>query len=166
LFWTFFSSLFNSNKYLKQFALWIVLFICLFVIAGPLALHVSHTLPSVKTRNIAPHLFSEERARDYFSNLTSHGSRVSNTRGDFHARSFLISQIKRICSMSKRHLRCELDLQNFTYTHHYHLQNIAVRLSNPATNSKNVSSLLLTAHYDSGKCVYKSNNLEVKFILL
>ena len=139
---------------------------CLLLIAGPLALHVSYAVPTVQTRNIAPHLFSEERARDYFFNLTLYGSRVSNTRGDFHARSFLISQIERICSMSKRNLRCELDLQNFTDSHQNRLQNVIVRLSNPATKSKNVSSLMLSAHYDTGKCIYKSNNLEEKFFFL
>ncbi|CAF3697571.1 unnamed protein product [Rotaria sp. Silwood1] len=144
-----FSRQFNSNNYVKQFILWIVLFICVILIAGPLALHVSSALPTVKTRNIPLHLFSEERARTYFSNLTLYGSRVSNTRGDFYARSFLISQIERISSISKRHLQIEFDLQNFTDRQHNQLQNIVVRLSNPATKSKNVSCLLLTAHYDS-----------------
>ena len=36
------SNFFNSKKYLKQLILWIVLFICLLLLAGPLALHLSH----------------------------------------------------------------------------------------------------------------------------
>jgi hypothetical protein len=120
----------------------------------------------VKTRNIALHLFSEERARDYFSNLTFYGPRVSNTRGDFYARRFLISQIERICSTRKKHLRFEFDLQNFTDPQDNQLQNIIVRLSNPATKSKNVSSLLLTAHYDTGKCLDKSQHFEENYFLL
>src|SRR5690349_14997416 len=83
----------NSKKYLTQFILWIILFVCLILIAGPLSLHISYTLPAVKPRNIAAHVFSEERARDYLINLTQYGSRVSNTRGNFYARNFLISQI-------------------------------------------------------------------------
>jgi len=76
---------------------------------------------------------------------------VINTRGNFYARNYLISQIERIYSMSKRNLRFEVDLQNFTDSDHNQLQNIVVRVSNPDTNSKNVSSLMLSAHYDTGK---------------
>ncbi|CAF0855189.1 unnamed protein product [Rotaria sordida] len=141
---------FNSNNYLKQFILWIVLFICLILIAGPLALHISSVLPTVKTRNIPLHLFSEERARDYFSNLTLYGSRVSNTRGDFYTRRFLITQIERICSISKRHLQFEFDLQNFTDLQHNQLQNIIVRLSNLTTKSKNVSMEFSPGGSDDG----------------
>ena len=142
-----------QKKHLKPFILWIVLFICLFLIAGPLALHISYSVPTVKTRNSANHIFSEERARDYLNNLTQYGSRVSNTRGNFDARDYLISQIERIISMSKRHLRYEIDLQNFTDSSHNQLQNILARVSNPFTKSKNMSSLMLSAHYDSGKCI-------------
>jgi len=53
--------------------------------------------------------------------------------------------------MSKRNLRFEVDLQNFTDSDHNQLQNIVVRVSNPDTKSKNVSSLMLSAHYDTGK---------------
>jgi hypothetical protein len=109
----------------------------------------------MKSRNVPPDIFSEERARDYLINLTQYGSRVSNTRGNFYARNFLISQIKRICSMSKRDLQFEIDLQNFTIDHNQ-LQNIIVRVSNPLTKYKNSSSVMLSAHYDSGKCVKKS----------
>jgi hypothetical protein len=150
---------FNSRTYLKEFILWIILFVCLILIAGPLALHISYSVPTVKTRNIARHVFSEERARDYLINLTQYGSRVSNTRGNFDARNFLVSQIKRIFAMSKRHLRFEVDLQNFTDPNSNQLQNIVVRVSNPLTKSKNVSSLMLSAHYDSGKHIRKSNDL-------
>ncbi|CAF1394774.1 unnamed protein product, partial [Rotaria sordida] len=59
------------------------------------------------------HPFSEDHTRDYLINLTEYGTRVSNTHGHFHARNFLISKIKGICSMNTRHCRCELDLQNF-----------------------------------------------------
>jgi hypothetical protein len=52
--------------------------------------------------------------------------------------------------MSKRDLQFEIDLQNFTNSNHNQLQNILIRVSNPATTSKNVSSLMLSAHYDSG----------------
>ncbi len=109
----------------------------------------------MKTRNIAGHVFSEERARDYLINLTRYGPRVSNTRGNFDARDFLISKIQRIFSMSKRHLRFEIDLQNFIDSGHNQLQNIVVRVSNLPTKFKNVSSLMLSAHYDSGKYVLK-----------
>ena len=149
---------FNSKTYLKEFILWIVLFICLFLIAGPLALHISYSVPTIKTRNSANHIFSEERARDYLNNLTQYGSRVSNTRGNFDARDYLISQIKRISSMNNRQLRYELDLQNFTHSSHNQLQNILARVSNPFTKSKNIPSLMLSAHYDSGKCDSNSNN--------
>ena len=65
--------------------------------------------------------------------------------------------------MSKRHLQFEIDLQNFTDSNHNQLQNILVRVSNPITKSKNISSLMLSAHYDSGKCIHKFNDLEEKF---
>ncbi len=154
----------NSKNYLKEFVLWIILFVCFLLIAGPLALHISYALPAVKTRNIEAHIFSEERTRDYLINLTLYGSRVSNTRGNFHARDFLISQIERIYSMSKRHLRFEVDLQNFTDSDHNQLENIVVRVSNPVTKFKNVSSLMLSAHYDSGKRVHKTNDLKEKIV--
>jgi hypothetical protein len=123
------------------------------IIAGPLSLHISYAVPSIKTRDISLDIFSEERARDYLDNLTQFGSRVSYTRGNFDARNYLITQIKRIISTSKRHLRLEFDLQNLTDFDHHQLQNILVRVSNPTTKYKNVSSLMLTAHYDSGKDV-------------
>ncbi len=94
--------------------------------------------------------FSEERARDYLKNLTQYGSRVSYTRGNFDARNYLITQIKRIFSTSKRDLRLEYDLQNLTDFDHSQLHNILVRVSNRTTKSKNVSSIMLAAHYDSG----------------
>jgi hypothetical protein len=105
----------------------------------------------MKRRDISLDIFSEERARDYLNNLTKFGSRVSHTRGNFDAQNYLITQIKRIISKSKRHLRFEVDLQNLTDFDHHQLQNILVRVSNPTTKYKNVSSLLLSAHYDSGK---------------
>jgi hypothetical protein len=97
--------------------------------------------------------FSEERARDYLKNLTQYGSRVSYTRGNFDARNYLIRQIKRIFSSNKRNLQLEIDLQNLTDFDHHQLQNILVRVSNPITKSKNLSSVMLAAHYDSGSNV-------------
>jgi hypothetical protein len=147
-----FSRLFKSNQYLKQLILWIILFICLLLIAGPLAFHISYAVPAVKTRNIAAHLFSEERAREYLTNLTAYGTRVSYTHGNLDARDYLFSQIKSICSMSKRYSLCEIEFQNFSINYNQ-LQNVLVRISNPVTRYKNVSSLMLNAHFDSGKCV-------------
>jgi hypothetical protein len=108
----------------------------------------------VKQRDIALNIFSEERARDYLNNLTQYGSRVSYRRGNFQARNYLITQIKRIFSLSKRDLRLEFNLQNLTDFDHHQLENILVRVSNPITTSKNVSTLLLNAHYDSGNCIH------------
>jgi hypothetical protein len=134
----------------------------LLVIAGPLSLHISSSVSSVKTRDIPSHIFSEERARDYLNNLTQYGSRVSHTRGNIDARNYLIRQIKQIFSMSKRHLRFELDLQNLTDSDHQQLQNILVRVSNPTTKSRNVPSLMLSAHYDSGEYFHLSDDLQDK----
>jgi hypothetical protein len=122
------------------------------IIAGPLSLHISYAVPEVKKRDIALDIFSEERASDYLNNLTQYGSRVSYRRGNIDARNYLITQIKRIFSMNKRHLRLEVDFQNVT--DHYQLENILVRVSNPTTTSQNVSTLLLNAHYDSGNCIH------------
>ena len=152
--------MFYSKKYVKQFLLWIFLLIGLLLIAGPSALHISYSTSAMKTRHAAAHVFSEERARDYLINLTQYGSRISQSRGSFEARKFLISQIQRIRSKSKRRLRFEIDLQNFTDVDRSQLQNIIVRVSNPSTKSGNVSSLLLSAHYDSGKCVHVLNELK------
>ncbi|CAF1247240.1 unnamed protein product [Adineta steineri] len=139
----------HNNQHLKEFILWLVLLICLLLLAGPFAHYLSYSVPTAKTRTVARHVFSEERALDYLSNLTQYGSRVSNTRGNFDARNYLISQIKRICSVDKRHIQCELDLQNFTDSKHNQLQNILVRVSNSINKSQNMQSLILTAHYDS-----------------
>ncbi|CAF1197583.1 unnamed protein product [Adineta steineri] len=139
----------HNNQHLKEFILWFVLLICLLLLAGPFAHHLSYSVPTVKTRTSARHIFSEERALDYLSNLTQYGSRVSNTRGNFDARDYLILQIKRICSMNKRHIQCELDLQNFTNYKHNQLQNILVRVSNTTNKFQNIPSLMLSAHYDS-----------------
>ncbi|UJR16803.1 hypothetical protein I4U23_003702 [Adineta vaga] len=149
---------FSSKKYLKQFILWMVMFICLLNIAGPLALRILYSVPTVKPRSISKNIFSEERALDYLHNLTQYGSRVSNTRGNFQARDYLISQIHRIYSMNKRNLRFQIELQNFTNLKQNQLQNILVRISNASqTYKKNIPSLLLSAHYDtvefsSGSC--------------
>jgi hypothetical protein len=128
--------------------------ICLLVIAGPLSLHISYAVPTVKKRDIALDIFSEERARDYLNNLTQYGSRVSYTRGNIDARNYLIMQIKRIFSMNKRDLQFELDFQNVNNVDSYQLENILIRVSNPTKTSKNVSTLLLNAHYDSGNCIH------------
>ncbi|CAF0759329.1 unnamed protein product [Adineta steineri] len=139
----------HNNQHLKEFILWFVLLICLLLLAGPFAHHLSYSVATVKTRTIARHVFSEERALDYLINLTQYGSRVSNTRGNFDARDYLILQIKRICSMNKGDIQCELDLQNFTDSQHNQLQNILVRVSNSIDKSQNIPSLMLSAHYDS-----------------
>ncbi|CAF1160080.1 unnamed protein product [Adineta steineri] len=139
----------HNNQHLKEFILWFLLLICLLLLAGPFAHHLSYSVPTVKTRTIPRHVFSEERALDYLINLTQYGSRISNTRGNFDARDYLISQIKRICSMNKRDIQCELDLQNFTDSQHNQLQNILVRVSNSINKSQNISTLMLSAHYDS-----------------
>ena len=47
-----------------------MLLICLLIIAGPLSLHISYAVPTVKKRDTALDIFSEERARDYLINLT------------------------------------------------------------------------------------------------
>ncbi|CAF1525013.1 unnamed protein product [Adineta steineri] len=140
---------FSSKKYLKQFILWILMFICLLLIAGPLAYYISYAVPTVKTRNISRDIFSEQRALDYLYNLTQYGSRVRNTRGNFQARDYLLSQIHRISSTNKRHLRFQIELQNFTDLKQNLLQNILVRVSNTTRTLKNKPSLMLSAHYDS-----------------
>ena len=141
----------NWIIFYKHLLLWVVLFGCLFLLAGPLALHFSYILPSIKGRSVPPHDFSEERARDYYPSLTEHGPRVSNTRADYLTRAFLISQIAQIQSKAQPFVHFELSLQNFTTGHFENLQNIAVRISNVNTSSSNMPCLLLVAHYDSGK---------------
>ncbi len=117
--------------------------------AGPLALHLSYALPAVKSRTISLRDFSEERARDFYSNLTEYGPRVSNTQADYLIRDFLISQIYRIRSMAKKSVQFEISLQNFTTDNIDQLQNIAVRLSD-FNSLSNTSCLMLVAHYDTG----------------
>ena len=133
----------------QSLLLWVILVGCLFLVAGPLALKFSNALPSVKPRTIAPHLFSEERARDYYPNLIQYGSRVSNTRADYLTRDFLISQIHQIRSTTQKPIQFDLSLQNFTAYDIDQLQNIAVRISSPSSQP-NAPCLMLTAHYDSG----------------
>ena len=139
----------NRSYVYKNLLLWIVLFGCLFVLVAPLALHLSYALPAVRLRTIPLHEFSEERARDFYPNLTEHGPRVVNTRADYLTREFLLSQISRIRSMAKPFVQLEINLQNFSESGIDHLQNIAVRLFN-VNSSPNTSCLLLLAHYDSG----------------
>ncbi|CAF0837866.1 unnamed protein product [Adineta steineri] len=160
----------HNDQHLKEFILWFVLLVCLLLLAGPFAHHLSYSVPIGKTRTIARHIFSEERTLDYLINLTQYGSRVRNTRGNFDARDYLILQIKRICSMNKRHIQCELDLQNFTDSQHNQLQNILVRVSNSINKSQNISTLMLSAHYDSGTrylMIYKlSTSVLIQKILI
>ncbi|CAF1153691.1 unnamed protein product [Adineta steineri] len=122
---------FHNNQHLKEFILWFILLICLLLLAGPFTHHLSYSVPTVKTRTSARHVF------------------ISNTRGNFDARDYLILQIKRICSPNKRHIQCELNLQNFTDSQHNQLQNIFVRILNTLNKSRNIPSVMLTAHYDS-----------------
>lgn len=105
----------------------------------------------MKKRDIPLNVFSEERVRDYLNDLTKFGSRVSYSQGNLRARNYLVKQMKRIFSMNKKFLRLEVELQNFTEINNDHpLDNILIRVSNPTARSKNVPSLLLSAHYDSG----------------
>ncbi len=133
----------------QSLVLWVILFGCLFIIAGPLALELAYALPSVRPRTIPSHFFSEERARDYYSNLTQYGPRVINTHADYLTRDFLISQIHRILSTATSSVQFDLNLQNFTSYDIDHLQNIIVRISNPSSQP-DTPCLMLATHYDSG----------------
>lgn len=134
---------------IQSIILWVVPLTCLFAIVCPLALYVSNILPNVQTRTIPKHLFSEERARDYFSNLTAHGPRVINTRADYLVREFLIAEIERIRSTAVSNIQFDIDLQNFTTLDIEQLQNIMVRVRNPSSPLDR-PCLMLAAHYDSG----------------
>ncbi|CAF0725066.1 unnamed protein product [Adineta steineri] len=138
----------NRTSLYKHLLLWVILFGCLFLLAAPLALYASYALPSIKSRTIPLHEFSEERARDFYPNLTQYGPRVSNTYADYRTRAFLISQINRIRSMAKKSIQFEINLQNFTTDNIEQLQNIAVRISD-SNSLKNTPCLMLVAHYDS-----------------
>ncbi|CAF1101410.1 unnamed protein product [Rotaria magnacalcarata] len=138
----------NPTTLYQSLVLWVILFGCLFIIAGPLALELSYALPSVRPRTIPSHLFSEQRARDYYSNLTQHGPRVINTRADYLTRDFLISQIHRISSSATSDVQFDISLQNFTTRDIDQLQNIVVRISNPSSQP-DTPCLMLVAHYDS-----------------
>lgn len=127
-----------------------ILFGGLFVLAAPLALHLSYALPAIRSRTIPLDKFSEERARDFYPNLTQYGPRVVNTRADYLTRDFLLSQISRIHSMAKPFVQFEISLQNFTESDIDHLQNIAVRVFD-SNSSPNTPCLMLVAHYDSGR---------------
>ncbi|CAF3828771.1 unnamed protein product, partial [Rotaria sp. Silwood1] len=139
----------NQTTLYQSLVLWAILFGCLFLVAGPLALKLSYALPSVEPRTIPSHFFSEQRARDYYSNLTQYGPRVINTRVDYLTRDFLISQIHRIHSTATSAVQFDLSLQNFTTHDIDQLQNIAVRISNPSSQP-DTPCLMLAAHYDSG----------------
>jgi hypothetical protein len=139
----------NRTNLYKNILLWIILFVCFFLLAVPLALHVSYALPSVKSRTIPLNQFSEERARDFYSNLTQYGPRVTNTRADYLTRDFLITQINRIRSMAKNFIRFDISIQNFSIGDIDQLENIAVRVYN-SNSSMDTPCLLLVAHYDSG----------------
>lgn len=127
-----------------------ILFGSLFVLVGPLALHVSYLLPAVKPRTIPLDEFSEERARDYYPNLTDHGPRVSGTHADYMARAFLVSEINRLRSIADPSIRVALSLQDFNTSEVGTLQNIAVRISN-VDSPVNSPCIMLVAHYDSGQ---------------
>ncbi|CAF0727687.1 unnamed protein product [Adineta ricciae] len=138
----------NQRCLYKHLLLWVILFGCLFILAAPLALHFSYALPTVKSRTIPLNEFSEERARDFYPNLTQYGPRVSNTRADYLTRAFLISEIDRVRAMAQPNIRFELSLQNFSVAKTKDLQNIAVRVSN-SNSSPNAPCLMLAVHYDS-----------------
>ncbi|UJR11251.1 hypothetical protein I4U23_015433 [Adineta vaga] len=141
--------IFNTKTSLNQFLVWIFSLICLLLITGPLTWHISYLVPMMKTRNIPSNMFSEERARDYLLNLTQYGSRVVNTYGNYAARDYLILQIQKIFSMSKRKLQLEIDRQNFTDIDSNPLQNIIIRISKSSVYSQDLWNILLSAHYDS-----------------
>jgi acetylornithine deacetylase/succinyl-diaminopimelate desuccinylase-like protein len=63
--------------------------------------------------------------------------------------------MKRISLTSSKHLRFEIDLQKFNNSENNQLENIVVRISDPNKRPENLPSLLLTAHYDSGKLISK-----------
>ncbi|UJR33510.1 hypothetical protein I4U23_020955 [Adineta vaga] len=138
----------NKRCIYKHLLLWVILFGCLFVLVAPLALHLSYVLPTVKSRTISLHEFSEERARDFYSNLTEYGPRVSNTNADYRTRAFLIAQIDKIRSIANTSIQFELNLQNYSSENIKNLQNIAVRISN-IDSLPNTPCLMLAAHYDS-----------------
>ena len=148
----------NRINFYKNILLWIILFVCFFLIAVPLAVHVSYALPSIKSRTIPLNQFSEERARDLYSNLTQYGPRVTNTRADYLTREFLISQINRIRAMAKDFIRFDISLQNFSIGDIDQLQNIAVRVYH-SNSSMNTPCLMLVAHYDSG--IYNEECLDL-----
>lgn len=110
---------------------------------------MSYELPAVKSRTIDPHLFSEERARDHYQNLSEYGPRVINTRADYLTRAFILGQLDRIRTSIKKPIQFEISLQNFSTTEVDQLQNIVVRISN-ASSMSDVPCLMLAAHYDSG----------------
>ncbi|CAF1376143.1 unnamed protein product [Adineta ricciae] len=141
--------IFHSKYSSNQFLLWVLSFVCLLLIAGPLTSHISYSVPAMKTRDIPAHMFSEERTRDYLANLTRFGSRVINTQGNYAAREYLISQIETIFSRSNRQLRFELVRQNTTDLESNRLENILVRVSNASMESEKLWNVLLSAHYDS-----------------
>ncbi|CAF2074800.1 unnamed protein product [Rotaria magnacalcarata] len=138
----------NLQILYKNLFLWVFLLGCVFLLAGPAALHFSYVLPAAKSRTIPLDEFSEERARDHYPNLTQHGPRVIYTRADYLARAYLISQIYRIQNLTTKSIRFEISLQDFFVSDTNELQNIAVRVSNP-NSSYDTPCLMLTAHYDS-----------------
>ncbi|CAF3316918.1 unnamed protein product [Rotaria socialis] len=138
----------NLEILYKNLFLWVFLLGCVFLLAAPTALHFSYVLPAAKPRTIPLNEFSEERARDHYPNLTEHGPRVIHTRADYLTRAYLISQIYRIQNLTRKSIRFEISLQNFSVMDINELQNIVVRVSNP-NSSYDTPCLMLTAHYDS-----------------
>ncbi|CAF0788829.1 unnamed protein product [Adineta steineri] len=81
----------NPASLYKHLLLWVILFSCLFLLAAPLALYASYALPSinpfrptvlnivrperVKSRTIPLYEFSDERARDFYTNSTRYSPR-------------------------------------------------------------------------------------------
>lgn len=149
----------NKIGFKKQI-LCIIFLICIAIISLPL----TYDLPKIQSRTSPLNVFSEERARDYLINLTSLGSRVSHSHGNIQAKKYLLSQINRICSINRRDLQCDIDLQTFNDQYHRQLKNILFRISNRTIASlKTTPTLLLIVHYDTGANNYLRKSNEIFF---
>lgn len=127
-------------------------YISLLIFIGIISLPLTYDLPKTRSRTSPLNVFSEERARDYLTNLTLLGSRVSHSHGNIQAKHYLLSQINRTCSLIKHQdLQCEIDLQKFYDRHNKSLENVIFRISNRTSGlAETIPNLLLIVHYDTG----------------